>query len=55
MKQEYGQEKSGFSFDSMKKVTKNFSRYQDIGASSYCNLPKSYCNQKFIVNIQPYG
>ena len=26
--------------------------YHDIRASSYCKLPKSFCNSTFIVNIQ---
>ena len=27
-------------------------KYHDIRASSYCKLPKSFCNSKSIVNIQ---
>ena len=27
-------------------------RYHDIRASSYCNLPKSFCSSKSIVNIR---
>ena len=27
-------------------------RYHDIRASSYCKLPKSFCNSTSIVNIQ---
>ena len=27
-------------------------KYHDIRASSFCKLPKPFCNSKFIVNIQ---
>ena len=27
-------------------------KYHDIGASSYCKIPKSFCNSSSIVNIQ---
>ena len=36
----------------LKKVTMKMFKYHDIRASSYCKLPKSFCNSKSIVNIQ---
>ena len=49
---EFEQGESGFIFDSIKKLTVKMFKYHDIRASSYCKLPKSFCNSKSIVNIQ---
>ena len=43
---------SGYIFDSIKKLTVKMFKYHDIRASSYCKLPKSFCNSSSIVNIQ---
>ena len=49
---EFEQGESGYIFDSIKKLTVKMFRYHDIRASSYCKLPKSFCNSTSIVNIQ---
>ena len=49
---EFEQGESGYIFDSIKKLTVKMFKYHDIRASSYCKLPKSFCNSKSIVNIQ---
>ena len=49
---EFEQVESGYIFDSIKKLTVKMFKYHDIRASSYCKLPKSFCNSKSIVNIQ---
>ena len=49
---EFGQGESGYIFDSIKKLIVKTFKYHDIRASSYCKLPKSFCNSKSIVNIQ---
>ena len=38
--------------DGIKKLTVEMFRYHDIRASSYCKLPKSFCNSTSIINIQ---
>ena len=43
---------SGYIFDSIKKLTVKMFKHHDIRASSYCKIPKSFCNSKSIVNIQ---
>ena len=43
---------SGYIFDSIKKLTVKMFKYHDIRASSYCKLPKAFCNSKSIVDIQ---
>ena len=49
---EFEQGESGYIFDSIKKLTNKMFKYHDLRASSYCKLPKSFCNSKSIVNIQ---
>ena len=49
---EFEQGESGYIFDSIKKLTVKMFKYHDIRASSYCKLPKSFCNSKSIVNIK---
>ena len=49
---EFEQGESGYIFDSIKKLTVKMFKYHDIRASSYCKLPKPFCNSKSIVNIQ---
>ena len=49
---EFEQGESGYIFDSIQKLTVKMFKYHDIRASSYCKLPKSFCNSKSIVNIQ---
>ena len=49
---EFEQVESGYTFDSIKKLTVKMFKYHDIRASSYCKLPKSFCYSKSIVNIQ---
>ena len=49
---EFEQGESGYIFDSIKKFTVKMFKYHDIRASSYCKIPKSFCNSKSIVNIQ---
>ena len=49
---EFEQGKSCYIFDGIKKLTVKMSIYHDIRASSYCKLPKSFCNSTSIVNIQ---
>ena len=49
---EFEQGESGYIFDSIKKLTVKMFKYHDIKASSYCKLPKPFCNSKSIVNIQ---
>ena len=49
---EFEQGESGYIFDSIKTLTLKMFKYHDIRASSYCKLPKSFCNSKSIVNIQ---
>ena len=39
-------------FDVVKNLTMIFIRYHNRGESSYCNLPKQYCNSKTTVIIQ---
>ena len=46
------QGESGYIFDSINKLTVKMFKYHDIRASSYCKLPKLFCNSKSIVNIQ---
>ena len=48
---ELEQGESGYIFDSIKKLTVKMFKHHDIRASSYCKLPKSFCNSKSIVNI----
>ena len=43
---------SGYMFDSIKKLTVKMFKNHDIRASSYCKLPKSFCNSTSVVNIQ---
>ena len=52
---EFEQGESGYLFDIIKKITVKMFKYHDIRASSYCKLPKSFCNSKSIVNIQNNG
>ena len=49
---EFEQGESGYIFDSIKKLTVKMFKYNDIRASSYCKLPKSFCNSKPMVNLQ---
>ena len=49
---EFEQGESGYLFDGIEKLTVKTFRYHDIRASSYCKLPKSFCNSSSIVNIQ---
>ena len=49
---EFEQGESGYIFDSIKKLTIKMFEYHDIRASSYCKLPKPFCNSKSIVKIQ---
>ena len=49
---EFEQEESGYTFDSITKLTEKILRYHDKRASSFCKLPKPFCNSKSIVNIQ---
>ena len=49
---EFEQGESGYIFDSIKKLTVKMFKYHDIRVSSYCKLPKPFCNSKSIVNIQ---
>ena len=49
---EFEQGESGYIFGSIKKLTVKMFRYHDIRASSYCKLPKSFCNSASIVNIR---
>ena len=49
---EFEQGEGGYIFDSIKKLTVKLFKYHDIRASSYCKLPKSFCNSTSIVNIQ---
>ena len=49
---EFEQGENGYIFDNIKKLTVKMFKYHDIRASSYCKLPKSFCNSKSIVNIQ---
>ena len=49
---EFEQGEIGYIFDSIKKLAVKMFKYHDIRASSYCKLPKSFCNSKSIVNIQ---
>ena len=49
---ELEQGESGYIFDGIKKLTVKMFKYHDIRASSYCKLPKSFCNSKSIVKIQ---
>ena len=48
---EFEQGESGYIFDSIKKLTAKMFRYHDIRASSYCKLPKSFCNSTSKINI----
>ena len=41
---EFEQGESGYIFDSIKKLTVKMFKYHDIRASSYCKLPKPFCN-----------
>ena len=50
--EEFQQGESGYIFDSIKKLTVKMFKYFDMRASSYCKLPKLFCNSKSIVNIQ---
>ena len=49
---EFEQGESGYIFDSIKKLTVKRFKYHDKRASSYCKLPKSFCNSKSMVNIK---
>ena len=49
---EFGEGESGYIFDTIKKLTVKMFKYHDIRASSYCKLPKPFCNSKSKVNIQ---
>ena len=49
---EFEEGESGYIFDSIKKLTVKMFKYHDIRASSYCKLPKPFCDSKSIVNIQ---
>ena len=49
---EFEQGESGYIFDSIKNLTVKMFRYHDIRASSYCKLPKTFCNSTSIVIIQ---
>ena len=49
---EFEQGESGYIFDSIRKLTKKMFIYHDIRASSYCKLPKPFCNSKSLFNIQ---
>ena len=49
---EFEQGESGYIFESIKKLTVKMFRYHDIRASSYCKIPKPFCNSSSIVNIQ---
>ena len=49
---QFEQGESGSIFDSIKKLTVKIFRYHDKRASSYCKLPKSFCNSTSVVNIQ---
>ena len=49
---EFEQGQSGYIFDGIKELTVKMFRYHDLRASSYCKLPKSFCNSTSIVNIQ---
>ena len=49
---EFEQGESGYIFDSIKKLTVKMSRYHDIRASRYFNLPKSFRSSTSIINIQ---
>ena len=49
---DFEQGEIGYIFDSIKKLTVKMFKYHDIRASSYCKLPKSFCNSKSIVNKQ---
>ena len=49
---EFEEGESGYIFDSLKKLTVKMFKYHDIRASSYCKLPKPFCNSKSIVNTQ---
>ena len=51
-KDEFEQGEIGYIIDSIKKLTVKMFKYHDIRASSYCKLPKRFCNSKSIVNIQ---
>ena len=46
------QSESGYIVDGIKKLTVKMFRYHDIRASSYCKLPKIFCNSTSIINIQ---
>ena len=43
---------SGYIFDNIKELTVKMFRYKHIRASSYCKLPKPFCNSKSILNLQ---
>ena len=49
---EFEQGESGYIFDRIKKLTVKMLKYHDIRASSYCKLPKPFCNSNSIANIQ---
>ena len=49
---EFEEGESGYIFNSKKRLTVKMFRYNDIRASSYCKLPKSFSSSKSIVNIQ---
>ena len=49
---ELQQGESGYILDSIKKLTVKMFKYQDIRASCFCKLPKSFCSSTSIVNIQ---
>ena len=49
---EFEQGEIGCIFDSIKKLTVKMFKHHDIRASSFCKLPKPFCNSKSIVNIQ---
>ena len=49
---EFEQGESGYIIDSIKILTIKMFKYHDKRASSYCKLPKPFCNSTSIVNIQ---
>ena len=49
---EFEEGESGYTFDSITKLTIKMFRYHDKRASSYCKIPKPFCSSKSIVNIQ---
>ena len=50
--EEFEEGESGHTFDSIAKLTMKMYRCHDRRASSYCKMPKPFCNSKSIVNIE---